>query len=672
MDKPKVRFLTVIWGARYIEEFARVSLPSYMAAGNLPALAEETDLEIVVLTASTSVPSFSNEPIFDYLRALCPVRFIIIDDLITTGNYGVTLTLAYARGIMDAGADQTNINFVFMNADFVLADGSLRTLATRLKAGERCIMAPSLRALSDQVVPQIMAAVDQDNFVLSMPPRQMVRLAFENLHPTVIAKTVTQNFVTCETHNQIYWQVDKQTLIARYHLIFMLAIKPELPLGTINSYCDYGFVPEMVPSGIFSILDNSDDFFMLELQPASQERNLLRSGGSTIREIASELGRWTTAEHRRYATVDIVFKAGEPSPRLPQLKHEAQTYFESLKADMPASAATHDHHFYWVMGLQAWASLKFTGATGPQVLPPEVTGAESPGERNNGMSLSQDNHSRIHGPPVVPMGERLESLLYRTYTALINKLRKYQGTIPEVPPWHHLWQDSRLIRLWLQAASKGPDNYNLLICETGNPLAAQMPKLMQFDVSLDPDHLDAFVAERREERGRAYLYETIFVQIRRANVRHARHIVESAQRYLKSNGTIAIFIWHENGELDPSNFSYELAGYTEDILPGSWLGYEINTKFAGGRLKRRLRRMERWVFGYLMPTTRRRIPLLIAACVAWPCVAGLTALNNILTRKTFNFCPPYCSSALVSLRRMEDATVETSIGSVRDQGSQVQ
>lgn len=142
MDKPKVRFLTVIWGARYIEEFSRVSLPSYMAAGNLPALAEETDLEIVLLTASTSIPNFSDEPIFERLQALCSVRFIIIDDLITTGNYGVTLTLAYARGIMDAGAEQTNTNFVFMNADFVLADGSLRTLAKRLKAGERCIMAP--------------------------------------------------------------------------------------------------------------------------------------------------------------------------------------------------------------------------------------------------------------------------------------------------------------------------------------------------------------------------------------------------------------------------------------------------------------------------------------------------------------------------------------------------
>ena len=46
-EKLKVKFLTVIWGVRYIGEFARVSLPSYLAAGNLPYVAVETDLEIL-------------------------------------------------------------------------------------------------------------------------------------------------------------------------------------------------------------------------------------------------------------------------------------------------------------------------------------------------------------------------------------------------------------------------------------------------------------------------------------------------------------------------------------------------------------------------------------------------------------------------------------------------
>ena len=41
--------------------------------------------------------------------------------------------------------------------------------------------------------------------ILAMPPREMVQLALSNLHPTVIGKTVTQEFITSATHNQIYW-----------------------------------------------------------------------------------------------------------------------------------------------------------------------------------------------------------------------------------------------------------------------------------------------------------------------------------------------------------------------------------------------------------------------------------------------------------------------------------
>ena len=333
-DRLKVRFLTVIWGTRYIEEFARVSLPSYLAAGNLPFMAAETDLEIVVMTSTESRDKFEERDYLDKLKALCPVRFILIDDLITNGNYGVTLTLAYARGIRDSGPEQTNTHFVFMNSDFVLADGSLRTLVAKLREGHHAIMAPSLRACSEVVVPALIDAVDQVDHTLTMSPRSMVQLAFDNLHATVIGKTITQDFITCTTHNQIYWQVDKNTLLGRYHLIFMLAIKPEVPMGLVNSYCDYGFIPELVPSGDFSIIDDSDGFFMLEIQSAEQEKGYLRCGHTPPEKIADELSAWTTREHRRFAEVDVVFRSGDLPAGLQQVRADAAGFISGLHQRM--------------------------------------------------------------------------------------------------------------------------------------------------------------------------------------------------------------------------------------------------------------------------------------------------------------------------------------------------
>ena len=655
-EKLKIKFLTAIWGVRYIEEFARVSLPSYLALGNIPYVAAETNLEIVIMTSRNSAHKFSEIPIFDRLRALCPIRYIFIDDLITTGNYGVTLTLAYARGIVDSGTEQTNTNFVFMNSDFILAEGSLRTLVGKLRDGERCIMAPSLRAVSELVLPELIEAVDKTSETLSKPPREMVRLALNNLHPTVIGKTITQDFITCANHNQLYWQVDRSTLLGRYHLIFMLAIKPEVPLRPINSYCDYGFVPELVPSGKFSILGDSDDFFMLELQPAAQERQLIQCGTSTPEEIADELGRWTTVEHRRFAEVDVVFRTGELPANLAEHRKLTANYITNLHRIMPNPPCPHVDHFYWVSGMQSWASLKYAGETAPGALPPEVAVSNltlfTPALAS-GSALPETPHPQAPSPVAkLPLKKRLVQL----YIELVNYFRVLAGTIPNVPLWHHLWLDARLIRKWMAARTQLPHQRNLLICEANEPLSVSLPKLVPFELSVDPDDFAARPNELHSHGApAAELYDNVFLHIRRANVRETRRILELAEVRLAPDGMIAIYISHPNAEVDSSNFSFELAHYVDLILPTDWIGYRVQARFAGGLTKRRLRQMESFLFRYLMPSTTRW-PLLVAAVMSWPVVATFTALNNVRLRNRSRKCPRYCSSALISLTKLPQSS----------------
>jgi hypothetical protein len=643
----KLKFLTAIWGARYVEEFARVSLPSYLAPGNLPSLAAEIDLEIVIMTSTSSRSTFDALPIFQKLTSLCPVRFIFIDDLITTGNYGVTLTLAYARGILDSGPDQTSTNFLFMNSDFVLADGSLQTVIAKLRAGERCILAPSLRACAETALPPLIDAVNSVDHTLVVPPQQLVQLAFDHLHPTVVGKTITQGFVTCATHNQIYWQVDETTLLARYHLIFMLAIRPEVPLGPVNSYCDYGFVPTLVPSGQFTVIDDTDAFFMLELQPTAQEKQFLRCGKQTPAAIAAELSRWTTREHRRVAGTDIVFRSGRRPPSLENARIEASRFMVELRGYMRKAPLDHQDHFYWVSGLQAWCSLKFPDEVPnfpPEVAPPPI-GA-------TGWS---------HKPK---MAKR--SLLSRAYVEFLGVMRRQIGVIPNVPVWHHLWLDSRLILKWIDATKSSSKKRRLMICDEISPLPASLQKYLQFDTRIGFRDLCDASAERSEheiewsdsKRNRisSDRYDHLFVHISRADARALRQILKSTESYVETNGTISIFVEHRNSELDASNFSAELAQYVDEFLPADWIAYRMDASFAGGRPKRWLRLSERYLFRYLVPTSKSRLPLLFICAAIWPFVAALTALNNLRQMNSSSKCPAYCSSAMLSLTKISART----------------
>lgn len=641
-EKIKIKFLTAIWGARYIEEFARVSLPSYLAPGNLPYAAAETELEILILTTSDSRAKFDEMPIFARLAELCPVRYLLIDDLITSGNYGVTLTLAYARGIQDSGEAQTETTFVFMNSDFVLADRSLHGLVDKLREGHRCVMAPSLRARAEITLPILADAVDPATETLVMTPRDMVRLTFDHLHPTVIAKTATQNFVTCSTHNQIYWQVDKNTLLARYHLIFMLAIKPEVPMPAVNSYCDYGFVPELVPSGEFTVMDDSDDFYMLELQPSWQEKQFVHCGRSTPEKIASELSVWTTREHRRFAEVDVLFRTGELPANLQAAREKMGAFVSEVHKRM-TPAVSHVDHFYWVMGLQAWHSLR-------AMMNP--SDASRPGELNKfGETIDQSGAMAIVRPPV-HFRTRLKSWAMRNYVGLIAKVRLLAGVKPHVARWHHSWLDSRLVLTWLREIGDNRQGRNLLVCGTDSWLGMALASDGRFEVQYGVHQfIDGYRELGAEGQARiAGRYDNVLLHITRADVRATAAVLDVLTQHLAPGGSVAVFIEHVNGEADPSNFSIELAQYSEEVLPPSWIGYDIAARFVGGTAKRRLRLMERRLFRHLTPSSAWRLPLLGLAVGLWPLVAAMTAINNFRNRDLGDICPEFCSSAMLVLR----------------------
>ena len=351
----------------------------------------------------------------------------------------------------------------------------------------------------------------------------------------------------------------------------MLAIKPEVPIPPINSYCDYGFVPELVPSGDFAILDDSDEFFMLELQPLAQERQSLRCGAATPSEIAAELSRWATREHRRFAEVDIAFRSGDPPPGLAAVRAQMADFVATVQQRM-RTPVSHVHHFYWVFGVQAWASLKYPDERGPPAFPPELA------VRTQVVDAAPPRmavHGRVRTSPALPpklaartraadgapswtafLG-RVRTSLRLSYAGLLGHVRRLAGVVPNVSIWHHLWLDSRLILNWVRTEGR-PHQRNLLICDQDSPLATSLHKLASFDVRVGVNDFVANAEGRwREsdaeaERG----YDNLLVHVHRANVRQSRTIMESAERYVKPGGTIALYIEHVNGETDGSNFSW--------------------------------------------------------------------------------------------------------------------
>ena len=118
-------------------------------------------------------------------------------------------------------------------------------------------------------------------------------------------------------------------------------------------------------------MGDSDEFFMLELQNRTQETYLLRQGTLPYGKIAASLQQWTTAEHRRAASHDIVFHSEELPEQLEAARREAASMVESI-GKLLGPPKSHVNHHYWVMGVETWKKLRLQqglGCEAPELAP---------------------------------------------------------------------------------------------------------------------------------------------------------------------------------------------------------------------------------------------------------------------------------------------------------------
>jgi hypothetical protein len=620
--RPRAKFLTVVWGEAYIRRFATLSLPSFLAPGNLPVLAEATELEVVIMTRREDIATFEGLAAVRRLRHLCPVRYVEIDDLVTTGVYGVTLTLAFARPVIACGNEMLTTHFVFMNADFVLADGSLRALSKHILAGRSIVLGPSFRATAEDVEPRLEAAVDPASGILAIPPRQLARLTLPHPHPTTVAKIVDQEFCHSTHPNQFFWRVDEGTLLGRYYLIFMLCLRPERIVDSINCYCDYAFIPEMCPSGDEVAMSDSDEFFMLELQRKDQELHMLRLGRQTEHQIAASLSEWTTKEHRRAAGHEILFHEGDVPPGIETVKSEANAFVKRIAKKL-AAPIPHSRHRYWIRGVEAWRNLRKS-----QGLPLSVP------------ELAQGTWERVGKlPPWLFIPRSLEGLVHWFWSSAYATRDVVFGRGVTVTPFHPSWLDFQHLRYVIDSIVSARGARVLLVAD-------------------EPDLLERLVSGRASTRfanlrtvlngalstsssnGQRYSHALIYLL--RRDCRQAKQLAEECNAVLERPGVCHVFIHHLGSEGEPGSFSGELMYYINDIV--GWRLGDTACTFVGGFLKHSLHR----VIGRLNGLYTRGglwAPLRVVPLLAlWLPVSflGILGLQFRYPRHTF---VSFCSSA---------------------------
>jgi hypothetical protein len=340
----KVRLISYAWGDKYVGELLSLTLPAALAPNNLPAVAKLASAEVVLLIQREHYDRVANHPTILRMREICPVHLVGLDDLIVSKEkYGMSLTYVLHRGVCAFDADVTETYFLFLNADFIIADGSLRNALSRLMQGDRLIAAPSYCVTSHSMRPALRSSVRRDDGAIVISPRPLARLALDHLHNTVRGKTLNQTNFHLAQMDQFYWRVDKDTLLGHQMPVAIVGMQPERAIDEPNSNWDHGVISEYCPEASPRVLGDSDEFLMVELRERAVAAEQLVKGPPDPRKVAECMIGWVTPYQRSFAEYPLTLHAEDLSSVVPAERTKLAERVAEILSHAPKFPSHRDH-----------------------------------------------------------------------------------------------------------------------------------------------------------------------------------------------------------------------------------------------------------------------------------------------------------------------------------------
>jgi hypothetical protein len=343
----QVRVISCAWGAEHVLDFLEYCLPALLSPGNLPAMCDLFDCELVFLTEESRFDVIAEHSSWRNATRVCRARLGALDDLLVgPDSYGMTLTQALHRGFADYGPAMTSNWQLFFNSDFVVADGGLKCLAQRMRAGHRLILAPSYCVNSEPAKKILNNARDPRTGAITVTNRSMAATILRHRHATVRGKTINQPLFSYLYNDQFYWLVDNYTLIGHQTPIAMVAMMPLVYLPKPTTYWDYGIIQDFLPNVSPLVLSDSDDFVMAEIRPTSTGQNNLRLGPRALSEMAASLHNFATRETVKISEYQLMLHSWDKPAGL----KSAQAKLAEVVRQVILQAGTlphHHEHFQW-------------------------------------------------------------------------------------------------------------------------------------------------------------------------------------------------------------------------------------------------------------------------------------------------------------------------------------
>ena len=529
----QITLLMPVWGYQFVGRFLEFCLPTLLAPNNIPAIARAKPCRFILLSSVADEPVIRSHPAWRKLERHCACEIQSIDDLITQGNHTATITLAFERALRQSGDAMRDTCFIFLMSDYLVADGSLKTVLRTIEAGAGAVLAGNFQVVAEDAAPLLRRRTDLESHEIVLPPRDLVRWSLAHLHPATVANIVNFGLTHNAHSNRLFWRADANCLIGRFYLMHPIAIHPEAVDFVVGSSWDYSFVPELCPSGNIAALTDSDDYLVVELQRRDYEWENLRPGPVIAAELAQSLAEWTTDYHRRNVAQTVVFHGADLPANLAQFIARSDTFVESVRQSLSAAPLDHRRHPYWI-------------------------GSIAVNRRRSHRPLSKADWSFL-----------LSEKASQSNSSLRRVQAKLFGSPPDVTKLHPLWPDYRLP---LEALNDilSANGRVLLVAHDAEPFAQWIVGTAGDIVTLNSDHLLQLTHDQYGEI--AGTFDACVLLSGDAMLDQSDALIEHIGPLLKANGRLIVMATNSLSAADAAEFGRNFASQAGRLLNRSvWI-----------------------------------------------------------------------------------------------------
>jgi tetratricopeptide (TPR) repeat protein len=337
-----LHFITVVWGEEYTDIFLKVTIPSQLSRGNLPSFCYRGKLPNTykIYTTSKDAEIIQNTPVYSKLSATINTEIHLIDDLNVysedrTDKYDA-VTICYGRAIAEASKDKSAIILLWPDAAY--ADGTFANLQKIAMTGKRVVAISGIRTIAETFIPTLLEHYySETDFSLSIPPRELVKLSLEHIHPE--SRTL---FWDSSQFNgwpaYLYWDVNQEGVLQRgmhFHPLMIIPLEGYEPLSPAGGLGIDGldYIARMCPDyNDVYVVEDSDEIYIVAVDHLKHPISQYLSNKSSALQVASWARKYANSYHLKFFGHKIRYHYTDLSPQWEEIEQASDKVVDAILA----------------------------------------------------------------------------------------------------------------------------------------------------------------------------------------------------------------------------------------------------------------------------------------------------------------------------------------------------